>query len=179
MSRDGTLIEWIWDGTAMQPRPRFRHLAERAFTEGEIYRMEAFEARSEASHRHQFAWVREAWRNLPEQHQFEPWATSPDALRKHALCMTGWCNTEAMVFESRAEAERRLPFISRTARAAYGYALTALAPGKPVVVVKVPRSQSRKEMGEKDFQRSKTDILEFISGLIEVEPDELRRAVSA
>ena len=61
--------------------------------EGELCLIDVDRARSGATHRHQFAWVKEAWLNLPERVVNMPWAETPETLRKHALIATGFHQT--------------------------------------------------------------------------------------
>lgn len=178
MSEHGVLIDWYWNGTAMVPTNRFAHLAQREFTEG-VYRMEAFtpDARSDRSHRHQFAFVAEAWRNLPETMQEEPWAATPETMRKHALIMTGWCDVATELCGSKAAAQRMAALLGSMASRAHGYAIVSTR--GEAVVCKTPRSQSYKAMGGKDFQKSKDDILNWCADLLGVTPEELQRARAA
>ena len=45
----------------------------------------------------------------------------------------------------------------------------------PLVVVREPKSQSVQAMGAEDFQRSKDDVLGWVSNLIGVAPETLTR----
>lgn len=62
--------------------------------------------RSPQSHNHEFAFVAEAWRNLPERFKDQPWAQSSEHLRKFALIKTGFCDTQTYACASAAEAAR-------------------------------------------------------------------------
>ena len=160
-----------WDGEAMVPLPRFARKCDELFVIGERYTLEA--QRSERSHRHQFAWLRNAWANLPEKYHLEPWAQSPDHLRKYALIRTGWCNTETYSCESKAEAQRWAVRL----RPKDEYSIV-IARGTEVMVY-TAKSQARGAMKNDDFQASKTAILDYIAGLLEVEPSELEKAEAA
>lgn len=141
--------------------------------EGETVFVEIERIRSEATHRHQFAWLKEAWANLPESVAFEPWAQSPEALRKYALVATGFyeeviieCGSDKMV--------RTVASELRKARAkSEGYAVAVIRDG--VAVVRWPQSQSYKAMGRERFQASKTAIMDWIADLLGVSPEELKR----
>lgn len=145
--------------------------------DGELISLTIERGRSERSHRHQFAWVAEAWRNLPESEQDAPWAASPETLRKHALICTGYAHSAAVDAGSAAAAQRMVPLLTSLATTAHGYALVQ-ARGSSVVVW-TPESQSLRSMGADRFKASKDAILTHIAGLIDVDPDILRSAASA
>ena len=157
----------------MQPLGRFARLAADAFTEGEQYRMEAIEARSWATHAHQFAWLHDAWLNLPEQYAIEPWAQTSEHLRKYALIRTGFCNTQTWVCSTKAEAVRW----AANMRPEDEFSIVIAKGGE--VVRYTAMSQSARAMGAKDFQASKTAILDYIAGLLGVGPAELAAQASA
>ena len=125
------------------------------------------EPRSSASHRHEFAWLREAFKSLPEKYAMEPWAQSPEHLRKYSLIRTGFCTTETLAAGTNAAALRMAAFI----RAREEYTLTSVE-GSTVHVFSA-ESQSTRAMGKERFQASKTAIMEFIAGLIGCTPDQL------
>ena len=157
-----------WTGSVMQPLGRFARLAAEAFTEGEQYRMEAVEARSWISHNHQFAWLYDAWLSLPEQYAMEPWAQSSEHLRKYALIKTGFCDTQTWVCGSKAEATRW----AANMRPEDEYSIV-VAQGNTVLRF-TAKSQKMRAMGAKEFQASKTAIMDFIAGLLDVAPAELQ-----
>ena len=177
MSKHGTLVLWEWDGDHMVPMERFRHLCDREFVVGERYKLEAVEERSWASHRHQFAWLRTAWENLPEDLCDQPYAHSPDNLRKHALIKTGFCDVSVLEFGSRAAALRAVPKMQLLATIAHGYCI--VIPRDTSVQILVPHSQSASKMGKEEFARSKQAVLEWVAGLLETTPEELDRAGEA
>ncbi|HZH10599.1 MAG TPA: hypothetical protein VEZ24_09525 [Microvirga sp.] len=47
----------------------------------------------------------------------------------------------------------------------------------PIVVVRKPKSQSRRAMGKEEFQQSKQAVLEIVSNMIGVQPEALTRNV--
>ena len=144
--------------------------------DGELVSLVIERGRSERSHRHQFAWVAEAWRNLPESEQDAPWAASPETLRKHALICTGYAHSAAVDAGSAAAAQRMVPLLTSLATTAHGYALVQ-ARGSSVVVW-TPESQSMRAMGGKRFQESKTAVLNWIAQQIGVTPEQLERKAS-
>jgi hypothetical protein len=160
-----------WNGEAMVPLARFHNAANAEFVVGELYRMDAMEERSQRSHNHYFAALHEAWLNLPDEMAVE--FASVEALRKHALIMTGYREERKFAAASREEARRLAAFI----KPRDGYAIISVHDN--VVVEWTAKSQSRKAMGGPTFQRSKDDVLEFVAGLLDVEPRELSAAVHA
>src|SRR5690349_2757067 len=94
-----------WDGEVMRPTRGFARLADKAYVVGEVYTLvEADASRSQASHRHYFAAVYDAWLNLPEL-DAERFPTV-EHLRKYALIRAGYCDTREIVCSSKAEAVR-------------------------------------------------------------------------
>ena len=88
MAQQNHPLLWSWDGEAMWPRPAFVREANEQFVVGETYRLVEFEDRSAESHAHQFAFINEAWKNLPERLVKE--FPSSAHLRKRALIETGF-----------------------------------------------------------------------------------------
>jgi len=132
--------------------------------------------RSGTSHRHQFAWVKEAWENLPEDVQLMPWAETPETLRKHALIATGFHQKIVLDCGANATAQRVKAALVAAETRAHGYALAQVR--GPVLTVWTPESQSYRAMGSERFQSSKTAILEWIAAQIGVAPDQLREAAA-
>ena len=142
--------------------------------EGELVFLDYARDRSTNSHNHQFAAIAEAWQNLPEHLMAFPWAATAETLRKHALIQTRYCDVGVMVAASKAEALRMAAYAGQLATQAHGYAIAAT--DGPVVRVFTPHSQSRKAMGAKVFQESKTAVLDWIADKIGVKSHELERA---
>lgn len=157
------IIFYRWTGEAMEPLRRFAKLCDQHFVIGEVYRLEPHEERSGVSHRHQFGWLREAWLNLPERYRYEPWAQSPEALRKYALIRTGWHDCQTFPCGSKAEAERWAAHLKPLDT----YSLV-LARGT-VVERYTARSQSVRAMGKRAFQQSKQDIMDYVEDLLGVD----------
>jgi hypothetical protein len=164
-----TALPMRWDGESLTPiNQHWAKQADRAYTVGEIYRVETIENRSAASHKHFFAQVRDAWLNLPPHlsEQFD----SPEKLRKYALIKAGYCDERVLPCGSESEAKKVATFIAPLDDFA-----VVLTTGD-VVRVYTAKSQSTRAMGKDAFQASKTAVLEIVSGMIGVKPDELGRA---
>lgn len=115
--------------------------------------------RSRASHNQQFAEINDLWANLLHHQASAPYAKSADAFRKHGLIATGHCDTDTIVFESKAAACAAAPVIANLARKAHGYALVIVR--KNFVICSTPHSQSYKAMGKERFQASKQAVLDW------------------
>lgn len=139
-------------------RPLRAKLADQHYVVGEQYMLEPILERSMASHRHYFAVVRDAWRNLREE-DAERFLTD-DALRYYALIRTGWRDERSLVLSSNAEALRVAAFM----RPANPYAVILVR--EKVVVEYVAKTQSIKGMGKDDFNKSKTDVLDFLAAML-------------
>lgn len=148
--------------------PRRKFLADRAYVDGEEYRLGVIEERSVNSHNHFFAMVAETWANLPDDKAME--FPTPEALRKHALIMTGYREERKLVCSSPAEARKVAAFI----RPHDDYAIVSV--NGPVVIEWRAKSMSKKAMGGPTFQKAKSDILDFLSAMIGVTPNQLEKA---
>ena len=166
-----------WADGTLQPVGDHSSRVLQALQPGELITATISRQRSDRSHRHQFAWLAEAWRNLPETEQDAPWAASPETLRKHALIATGYAHSAAIDAGSAAAAQRMVPYLTNLATAAHGYALVQCRGSS--IVVWTPESQSVRAMGAQRFQESKDAILAHIAALLEVHPDQLRSAAAA
>lgn len=160
-----------WSGEAFEPLPHFTRRCNSTLVIGEVYRMAIEEERSIQSHRHYFAALHEGWMNLPE-HQAERFETS-EKLRKYALIKCGYADQRQIVCASKAEALRLRAFIAPMD----DYAIVTA--NESVVTVFTAQSQSKKAMGGRVFQESKQRVLDYVAGLIGVQPAELEKAEAA
>jgi hypothetical protein len=160
-------VTYTWDGEAMVPLASLAKRCDEMFVVGERYRLEEASDRSTATHNHEFAWLAEAWKTLPERYKLEPWAQSAEHLRKYALIATGHCLTDTFTCGSNAEALRWAPRL----RSDDEYCIVQVQGS--VVHRYRAKSQARKAMNRKEFQASKQAILEFVAGLLEVTPETL------
>ncbi len=159
-------IRMMWKDGVFVPSNHQLAYCEREFGNGEIVTFERNEERSEASHDHFFAWLSEAWLQLPENLMSE--YPTVESLRAKALIRTGFFHETDTVCENKREAAIIAGYIKRT---------------KPYTIVEVrgnvikefsAKSQSRRSMRKAEFQDSKEKILQFVSNLIGVSPDKLR-----
>lgn len=157
--------EFYWSGEAMVPvKPT---LAAGRYTEGEVYTLVPWEARSQASHNHYFASIAEGWQNLPDHHltQFP----TPEHLRKKALIKAGYRDERSVVCESKLDARKVAAFI----RPLDEYAIVVVR--ENVVMHLTAKSQSQKAMGKAVFEESKAKVLEIVADLIGTSSGELQR----
>jgi len=155
----------VLDDQAMVPV--YPRIAARTFEPGTRVLVVLYEQRSQASHNFEFGWLAEAWKNLPEVMAED--VANPEMLRKRALIATGWYEESTVDAGSQAAAQRVAAFM----RGGDGFAL--IVTRGPIVVRRTAKSQSRRAMGKADFERSKTDIIEWVSAQIGVTPETLRR----
>lgn len=163
-------VAFVWtDDGVMKPLQPKR--ADAFYAVGERYMLAPVSHRSDASHRHEFAWLREAWMSLPEAmgDQFP----TPEHLRKYALIKAGYRDEHSIACSSRAEALRVASFI----RPIDDFAIVTITGA--TVTRHTAKSQSRKAMGAKDFQASKEAIIGVVSDLIGVSSKELAGAEAA
>lgn len=163
---------WHEADKCFHPIPRAVNVACVHYGDGEVVTLAPVEERSEVSHRHEFAWLREAWLSLPEALADE--YASPEHLRKRALIAAGWCDVRDYACASRAEAQR----LAATLRGELDD-YTVVVVRDSVVRVCRAKSQARNKMNAADFQASKTAVLEHVAGLLGVDPQSLQRARAA
>lgn len=166
-------LMYMWTGESFEPIARHAKDCDKDFVVGEHYWLEEIQPRSQASHAHEFAWLADAWRNLPERYDNEPWAQSPEHLRKFALIQCKFCITETFTCGSNAEALRWAPRL----RADDEYCIVSVS-GSTVHRFRA-ESQSKRSMGARRFQESKTAIMEYIGNLLSVPVETLRQNAGA
>ncbi len=155
---------WTWTGEAMVPRAAFVSEANRQFVVDEVYRLVEAEEHSSASRRHQFAWLREAWKNLP--HPLDEEFPTSEHLRKRALIDAGFYTEQVLDVGSNAAALR----VAMAFRSRDEFVHVVVRGG--VVVIREAKSQ--RTMLKDEFQASKTAIMEIVAGLIGVSPQQLQ-----
>lgn len=158
-----------WDGEVMKPLNAKR--ADAYYCVGERYLLEPVHQRSDASHRHEFGWLRDAWLSLPE-HLADRFPTA-ESLRKFALIKARYCDSSTFVCSSKAEALRLAAFL----RPIDEFSIVEVE--GCLVTRFVARSQSKRAMGAKEFQASKTALMEVIAQILGVAPGELPKQEAA
>lgn len=145
--------------------------ADKDFVIGETYKMVEHHERSTASHNHYFASIKNGFDNLPEQ-LLETYPTT-EHLRKKALIWKGYRDERTIVAASGAEAQRIAAFV----KPMDDFAVVTVKDA--VVRVWTAKSQAAKAMGNREFQQSKSDVLEFIDDLLGVERGSTARSEAA
>lgn len=164
-------IEYTWTGEVMEPLKRFHNIVNRDFVVGETYRLVQEEERSQATHNHEFAWLHDAWQNLPEN--VADLYPTPEHLRKRALIEAGYYNEEIIDTGSKAGALR----VAASFRKREEFSLVIVRGA--FVIIRSPKSQSRRAMKKAEFQASKSAIMEVIAAMIGVAPEALSQARAA
>lgn len=163
------MMAFTWNGAAMVPaRPQ---AADKEYVIGRRYWLDEVSERSWISHRHEFAFIHNGWENLNDE--LTDKFPSPGHLRKAALIATGW-HRETIIDAGNAAAAQR---VAAYARGEDEFAQVVVR-GQTVIVRKArsQRMQGRDRMDKAEFQKSKDDILGWISTLIGVSPEQLRGA---
>jgi hypothetical protein len=160
-------IPCVFRDGAFHPVGRFHNVAAAHYGEGEVVPLVPHEERSDATHKHQFAFLREAWQQLPED-LADQWAT-PEHFRKALLIQCGFYTEDRTDCGSNAAALR----VAAVMRADDDYAHVVVR--GPFVVRRRAKSQSHRAMGAADFQASKAAVLEAAAALIGVTPESLQR----
>jgi len=145
--------------------PRSRAQADRYYAEGELYALEETHARSDATHRHFFATLHDAWLNLPET--MAPQYQTPEHFRKRLLIQAGYCDEQQIVFATENDAVKAASLVLGRD----DYCVTNVE-GRTLTIW-TAKSQSVRAMGAKDFQASKTAVLELAASLIGTTPETL------
>lgn len=159
-------IPFRWDGAVMCPSaPAFARRAAGQYVEGETYVMLPHQPRSSQSHKHYFAALETAWKNLPEDlaDQFP----EPEHLRKRALIDCGYFDEEIIDCGSNSTAAKIVGFI----RKRDDFALIFVR--DQFLIIRTAKSQSKKAMGKVQFQKSKQDCLDLIASMVGVSPEQL------
>lgn len=163
---------WSQKAKAFFPLGRVQNLASASYGDGEVVMLAPVEERSDVSHKHEFAWLKEAWLNLPQA--LAEQYPNPAMLRKRGLIATGHCTVQDYVCTSHAEAARWATYLRREVDE---YALVVVSAG--VVRVFKAKSQARGAMKREEFQQSKQDLMDWVAGLLGVDADSLSRARAA
>lgn len=148
--------------------PRAHNLASAHYGDGEVVMLAPVEERSHATHAHEFAWLRDAWLNLPD-HLADQFPTAKH-LRKRGLIDAGFYDEQIIDAGTNAAALR----VAQGIRSRPGEAFSLVIVRGPAVVIRTAKSQSRRAMDKHEFQASKTALLETVSAMIGVTPEALK-----
>jgi len=171
MNAPPMIFRWDAEAEVMRPLPHFRKRANTTYVDECDYRLAPVEERSDISHRHEFAWLKEAWSNLPEA--IADLYPSVEHLRKRALIEAGFYTEDIVDAGSNAAALR----VSATVRHLDEFALVIVR--GPAVVIRRAKSQSYRSMNREEFQASKDGIIGVVATMLGVTPAELAKAEAA
>jgi hypothetical protein len=161
-------VRVTWTGAAFVPDGnRELSYCQQLFGSGEVFVIDPEQERDMNSHRHYFAQLKEAWRNLPEE--LDQQYPDPDIFRKKLLVEAGYFHESEIVCDTVRDAETSLAFM-----ASLDVSATIVRRGR-VIKKYVAKSQSLAAMGRTEFQRSKWAVLELAANLIGVTPKKLER----
>lgn len=163
-------LTYIWEGDCFRPLKHCQKECDRRFVVGQRYRLDEIQERDMVKHARQFAFIADAWENLPERFAAEPWAQSPEHLRRFALIKTGCANTETFVCNSRAEAMRWAAQL----RSDNEYAIVSVQ--GTTIHRFTAMSQSLRAMGAAQFYESRKKVMAFVAELIGTNAETLSRA---
>lgn len=161
-------ITFTWLGDCMVPLPKLGNVAAAQFSYGKRYTLTEFEERSMRSHRHYFARLHDLWQSLPEH--IAPRFPTDEHLRKWSLIKCGYVKITPIVAANNDEAMKAAAW----ARQIDPYVVVRIDDN--VATLYTARSQKLKRgdnggMDAKEFQQSKTAVLEFLEDMIGVESE--------
>jgi hypothetical protein len=151
-------LQYLGDGEFKTVNKYHARAADKALVIGEVLTWQQVQERSASSHKHYFAALHDAWLNLPETVSSE--FPSEESLRKFVLIKCGYCTVKKVVCANNQEANSMI---------ALAYELDSFliceVSGNVATIYRAI-SQSVKAMGKAMFQKSKTDVLEYVSEMI-------------
>jgi hypothetical protein len=160
-------IKAIWTGASFVPEARDMHYCQFMFGAGEVLVLDPEQERDMNSHRHYFAQLHEAWKNLPEE--LEKTFPTEDIFRKKLLIKAGFFFMEETVCDSLRQAAITVAFA-----APLDPSVIIISSGN-VVRKYTAMSQSIAAMGREEFQKSKWAVLDLAASLIHVTPKQLEQ----
>jgi hypothetical protein len=160
-------VHVVWTGASFVPQgPDMRH-CQHFFGAGEILIIDPEQERDMNSHRHYFAQLHEAWRNLPER--LEKKYPTEDIFRKKLLIEAGFFHLDEIVCDTERDAAVVAAFMAPLDPS------TIIRVRGPVIMKYTAMSQSVAAMGRSEFQKSKWAVLDLAASLIEVTPKQLEK----
>lgn len=160
-------IHVVWTGASFVPQGPDMRYCQFMFGAGQVLVCDPEEERDMNSHRHYFAQLKEAWRNLPEE--LEEKYPTDEIFRKKLLIENGFFHLDEVVCDTARDAAVVAAF---------------MAPLDPSCIIRVSgnvirkytaMSQSVQAMGRSDFQKSKWAVLNHAATLINVTPKQLEK----
>lgn len=149
------MARWNAETETFAPLPHYRKRCNATFVDTALYTLAIHEEQSSASRGHYFAALKDKWLTLPES--LAQRFPSAEALRKYALIQCGYRDERSFVAGSPAEALKLAAYLrSRDDE----YAIISV--NDCVVVEWIAKSQKIKAMSRREFQESKSRVLDYI-----------------
>lgn len=165
-------IHMRWTNGAFVPVSAFwAEIARKNIEDGSSHWIREDFERSSKSHRHYFATISEGHSQLPENiAQRFPGKDGPECLRKYCLIKAGYCHMSEHLFDTPRDAQRAA-ILAEDRTNPDRYTITRVTGS--VVHKFIAETQRQKDMGAERFQKSKSDVLEIIAGMIGISVEEL------
>ena len=138
---------------------------QKEFGQGEIVMLERHEERTLNSHRAFFAFVNEAWKNLPEGLEQE--YPTPAHLRKKLLIRLGWFDERSIVCDT----ERDAAVIGAYLAPIHETGIIVISGN--VIKIYTAKSQSYAAMSKRNFEESKRAVVDALANLIQTSVREI------
>lgn len=171
MSDAPILYTCIEDGVMVPASPFWQRKAAEHYRAGARYELVEHQERSDNSHRHFFATIREAFQNLPDA-LLDEYPTA-DRLRRKLLIKGGFCKEQTVECATKAEAQRWADITRQREPDSIVIARGVL------VRIFTAESMSYRTMDRKRFQAAKEFILGELSSMLGSTPRELERTEAA
>ena len=156
-----------WTGAAFVPAQRHMKRCWKELEIGARYFVEPISPRSRKTHNHFFAWLHEAWLNLPDDlAEIYP---SETHLRKRALIQAGLYNEEIVDAGSNTVAIR----VAACLRKREEFALVIVRGA--FVIIRTAKSQREAAMDGKSFAQAKATIMAVVADMIGVAPETIQQ----
>lgn len=165
----------------------YGRIARGQFVDGEDYPLDIKEQRSSAEHKHYWASVTNVWNHIQDE-ETKAILNTPSKLRQWALVQAGWCDVTVfgpLTKRAAINAARKAALHFRHFRGEDDYVEIVVRQSHDeetgeidgwAVVIKTPKSQSRAAMDKEAFRASKRDVLDLLSGAIEVKRRDLEQS---
>jgi hypothetical protein len=166
----------------MVPLARYAAEYARRYVLGKYYTLQEVTERSRESHNLYFKCVEVAWLNLPHgiAERFSTDARlGPDQFRKWCLIMVGLHDQTVEPFDTEEDARRMATILATQIAKQEGFVVVSIDEAtRRVVTILVARTQKQKKndpngMDKKDFEASKTAVLEYACSWIRMGVEEL------
>jgi|SRR5262245_34295238 len=165
----GAPLMFHWDGEVMRPLRYFRERAAVQFKLDEVYKLAEIGDRSINSHKHYFACLGEAFKNLPEDVEGQ-WRDVDD-LRKWALTYTEFQDIKRHETKTMREAIAVAKALSEIP------VYVRIEFDNTTVIAHYPHSQSFNLMpSQRTFQRSKQQVLDVLARKLGITVEALEEA---